>query len=367
MGQTEPDPARCSPAVNTSFAHELACPSCGTDVRPADEALVCDACMTWYPVIAGIPILLDFRLPLHEAGDAPQGYGPPRGEPRPGELSAQETFSEEWGAVTDSELSFTYSVDELVELNRRVWLKGIDSGVRRVLDVGCGLGRETLALRSATGAEEVVGVDLNLALLNSPEARHAPPGTHFAVASVFALPFRPGSFDLVHSQGVLHHTYSTERAFRAVAPLVSDGGHLFVWLYGLEDRLATKGRRRVAMNGALALERVFRPLVSRSPKPMRDAFFAGATRAAHPLLKPRMRHADRWEPENTDTFLRDLLSPRFAHRHGWNEVIEWFEREGFEVVDVQSPLAYRRLFGQPLWGVGLTGRRTRPSAAVRGS
>jgi SAM-dependent methyltransferase/uncharacterized protein YbaR (Trm112 family) len=354
--------------VNDDLAQDLVCPSCRADLRAADGALACDACKTWYPVVSGIPVLLDFPLALPEArGAPPPGYSPPRGEPRPGELSVQETFSEEWGAVTASELSFTYSVDELVELNRHVWLKGIDPAARRVLDVGCGLGRETLALRSATGAAEVIGVDLNLALLNSPEACRPPPGARFAVASVFALPFRPGSFDLVYSQGVLHHTYSTERAFAAVAPLVSEGGHLFVWLYGLEDRRASQGRRRVSMNGAIALERVLRPLVSRAPKPIRDAFFAAATRAAHPVLKPRMRHADRWEPENTDNFLRDLLSPRFAHRHGWNEVIEWFERQGFEIVDVQSPLAYRRLFGQPLWGIGLTGRRTRPPAAVHGS
>jgi SAM-dependent methyltransferase/uncharacterized protein YbaR (Trm112 family) len=351
--------------VDAAFARELVCPSCGADLRPDDETLLCDGCMTWYPIVSGIPILLDFRIPLHDAlAGPPSGYEPPRGKPRPGELSVQETFGEEWGAVTESELSFTYSADDLVELIRRVWLKGIDQGAGRVLGVGCGLGRETLALRTAIDADHVVGVDLNLALLNSPEARSAPQGTHFVVASVFALPFRPGSFDLVYSQGVLHHTYSTERAFEAAASFVAQGGHLFVWLYGLEDRLAAEGRRRVSMNGALALERVFRPLVSRSPKPVRDTFFAAATRAAHPLLKPRMRHADRWEPANTDNFLRDLLSPRYAHRHGWNEVIEWFEREGLEMVGVHSPFAYRKLFGQPLTGVGLTGRRVGPIAAT---
>jgi hypothetical protein len=71
-----------------------------------------------------------------------------------------------------------------------------------------------------------------------------------------------------------------------------------------------------------------------------------------------MRHASQWCREDTETFLRDWLSPPYAHRHRWNEVIGWFEELGFEIVDVQSPLAYAGLFGAPLWGVGLTGRRT---------
>jgi len=37
--------------------------------------------------------------------------------------------------------------------------------------------------------------------------------------------------------------------------------------------------------------------------------------------------------------------------------MEWFEDAGFEIVGMQSPAAYRDLFGAPLWGVGLTGRR----------
>jgi SAM-dependent methyltransferase len=199
---------------------------------------------------------------------------------------------------------------------------------------------------------------VNLALLSSGIAGSAPAGVHFVVASLFALPFERASFDLVYSQGVLHHTFSTREAFAAVAPLAREGGRLFVWLYGVEDRLVARGRRGAGMRVGVTAERALRPVLSRAPARVRAAFFRGASAVAHPVLRPRMRHADVWSRADTDTFLRDWLSPPFAHRHGWNEVIGWFEEHGFDVVSVQSPTRYRELFGEPLWGVGLTGRRT---------
>ena len=48
-------------------------------------------------------------------------------------------------------------------------------------------------------------------------------GTHFVQADVLELPFRPESFDAVFSEGVLHHTPSTERALKALVPLLAPG------------------------------------------------------------------------------------------------------------------------------------------------
>jgi len=64
-----------------------------------------------------------------------------------------------------------------------------------------------------------------------------------------------------------------------------------------------------------------------------------------------------WKLENTEHSLRDWLSPRYARRHGFNEVMEWFDETGFRVIDQQRPGEYRRLFDKPLFGVGMTGER----------
>jgi hypothetical protein len=69
----------------------------------------------------------------------------------------------------------------------------------------------------------------------------------------------------------------------------------------------------------------------------------------------RVRHKQKWDLKATEHGLRDWLSPRYAYRTHYNEVIEWFENMGFQIVDVLSIANYRRLFQKQLSGVGLTG------------
>ena len=58
--------------------------------------------------------------------------------------------------------------------------------------------------------------------------------------------------------------------------------------------------------------------------------------------------------------IRDWLTPRYAHKHTFNEVIEWFEELGFSY-EIHSPSKYRELFGKPLWGIGILGKNMKPN------
>ena len=55
----------------------------------------------------------------------------------------------------------------------------------------------------------------------------------------------PESFDLVISNGVLHHTAEPFRAFQTISGLVKPGGYILVGLYHRWGRLVTDFRRRV--------------------------------------------------------------------------------------------------------------------------
>lgn len=114
------------------------------------------------------------------------------------------------------------------------WYRG-----RRVLDAGCGHGRYLSAF-AALGAA-VVGLDIG----RGPEQAGAPldvdePGgrrIQVVQGSVLAPPFADASFDLVFSDGVIHHTPDARAAYLALARLVKPGGALYVWVYPREGRL----------------------------------------------------------------------------------------------------------------------------------
>ena len=83
--------------------------------------------------------------------------------------------------------------------------------------------------------------------------------------------------------------------------------------------------------------------------------------AIHPVIARRGRNRGRWAYANTVHGIRDAFTPRYAHQHGFNEVIEWFEDAGYQP-RLQSPSAYRKLFGSRLLGVGVMGRRRAPAS-----
>jgi hypothetical protein len=102
------------------------------------------------------------------------------GEPRPGEEAIQETITTQWETVQEDELSFSYTMDARVALNRRVWLQWIadlpegESARARSLDVGCGVGTETMAPREATGVGEAWGVTSSPCSVAAPSTAAAP-------------------------------------------------------------------------------------------------------------------------------------------------------------------------------------------------
>jgi SAM-dependent methyltransferase len=102
---------------------------------------------------------------------------------------------------------------------------------KTVLDAGCGEGRFTY-LASALGARHVVAVDASReALARASAATAGADNCSFVRASIMALPFRR-AFDYVFSLGVLHHTASTEAAFRAVIRPLKIGGYVTIFVYG---------------------------------------------------------------------------------------------------------------------------------------
>jgi SAM-dependent methyltransferase len=101
----------------------------------------------------------------------------------------------------------------------------------RVLEIGCGLGTD--GARFARAGAVYTGVDLTEAAVGLARRRFELEGLagEFRVADAERLEFADGSFDLVYSHGVLHHTPDAEAAVAEVHRVLAPGGRAVVMLY----------------------------------------------------------------------------------------------------------------------------------------
>ncbi|MGH9842993.1 MAG: class I SAM-dependent methyltransferase [Blastocatellia bacterium] len=106
---------------------------------------------------------------------------------------------------------------------------------QRVLDAGCGGGRYTVAWR-LLGAKEAVGLDispLNVETARQRVGQAAIGDVAFEQGNVLALPFPDNSFDVVFSNGVLHHTVDWRAGVAECLRVLRPGG--LGWLYLIEN------------------------------------------------------------------------------------------------------------------------------------
>ena len=100
---------------------------------------------------------------------------------------------------------------------------GLEGPLARALDVGCGTGLSTAALRGL--AAGVVGVDASAAMV-----AHAPrrAGVTYVVADAERLPFGEGVFDLMTVSQVLHWL-DRDKFFEGARRVLRAGGRLVVY------------------------------------------------------------------------------------------------------------------------------------------
>ncbi len=216
---------------------------------------------------------------------------------------------------------------------------------RLLLDAGVGAGR--FAERAAAKGAEVFGVDLTTAVDAAFRNIGRREKIHLVQADILALPFRPETFDLAYSIGVLHHTPSPPAAFARVAEMVKPGGRLAVYLYARygPSHRASDFLRIVTTRLPLSVMRV----LSAAAVPLYHLYRVPVVGAALRLALPISMEPD-WRWRWLDTF--DWYTPTYQRKYLYPEIYRWFRDNGFEDVEIfDGPIrmsARRTLVMEPM-------------------
>jgi len=314
-----------------SLLNLLGCPTCRStlDLDSDDRgwiesgSLKCNSCRRVYPIRAGIPRFVN-------SDDYLSNFG------MEWTVHARTAFDSHIGEPA-SEYMFKTRVGFQPEQLRGSIL----------LDAGCGSGRliEIARMYGAT----VVGLDYTIAIETAAKNLWPDANVHLVQGDILAPPFREEVFDLVFSNGVVHHTPSPPSAFSKLSRLVKRGGEISVWVYPDEGILGRIPNRAAALYRLLAKRLPLQALYKICselqgnivlPQVLYEDFFSTeksfkkghkSPRQAIYVLFPFWSMAPYKEWRIMDTF--DFLSAKHKFAYSYDQVRSWFRKNGMVQVD----------------------------------
>jgi SAM-dependent methyltransferase len=290
------------------FEDLFRCPACGGELKAGPQELSCksaaqNGCPT-YPVENGIP-----RLFVENEWDAAK-------------TDVTEEVKEFYEKTPFPNYDDTDSISALIQKSRKgLFARLLDEQIPlgiKVLEAGCGTGQLTNFL--GITKRDVFGTDMclhSLALAENFRRKSGLANVGFYQMNLFRPCFRDETFDLVVTNGVLHHTSDPYAGFRSLAPLVKTGGYIIVGLYNKYGRLMTDLRRHIfALTGRKFL-----------------------------LVDPYLRERGKMDAK-TEAWLADQYQHPHESKHTMGEVLKWFDETGFDFVNSIPKSTFMGGFGE---------------------
>ena len=333
--------------MKLKLARILACPNCQSDLNLFvftecdnnhihDGYLHCRKCDKGYLIAGGIPRMLPERLYRNDTfrnnhqreinrihlGKTTTTQSAPSDTLMAHKANTLESFGWEWQNFNrfgwdQKTKDNLWSVDQERERFFSNTLFQPDELTNKLmLDAGCGNGRY-MAQCVQHGAE-VVGVDLSSAVEVAQQNLRDHPLAHFIQGDLLNLPFRPQTFDLVFSIGVLMHTGAPQQALRALLNLAKKGGSVGISVYQKQNPLHEFNDKWI------------RAFTTRFPRHFLKEACHVMAQFARSAWKIRMlgliNAFFRLEPYELCVY--DWYSAPVATHHTLNEVRNWFQNAG---------------------------------------
>ena len=135
---------------------------------------------------------------------------------------------------------------------RNIFVKKLDDEIpmrSNILEASCGTGQMSIVL--SRYARQIYGIDLSKGSLieakqfiNSNDIK----SVHLFRMNIFKLFFEENTFDVIISNGVLHHTYNPKLAFSKLVRVLKPRGIIVIGLYHRYGRIIQKIRQSLIKN-----------------------------------------------------------------------------------------------------------------------
>jgi SAM-dependent methyltransferase/uncharacterized protein YbaR (Trm112 family) len=356
----------------------LACPSCGNDLQveifggsdtEISEGVLWCQCERWYPIIDGIPRILwgeqrgdyaDF-LSRHKQLDKKCSSTTDSQQSTTGK-QVRETFTTIWDKFPDfgikdegKQVFYDNWMAQKLGLGSISELYSFISSKKNILEVGIGSGQKLKMMAEHTRGK-VVGIDLTSSVEHVFKNTRDMPNVAVIQADLFALPFERGNFDFIISDGVLHHTPDTKRAFLAIIPFLARGGEIAIRVYKrggpirefCDDFIrshTTKISQTECWDFCAEISRLGEALAkTRCEIEIPDDIeLLGFKKGRYDLQRFvyynmfKCFYNERFTPEENVLVNFDWYSPVDAHRHTEDEIRQWFVEAGLSDIQLFHP------------------------------
>ena len=215
--------------------------------------------------------------------------------------------------------------------------KKLDSEVpynAKVLELGCGTGQLSLYMsrynRIIHGTDISVG---SLMLAENFRKKHTLHNVFFSRQNVFNMNFKERYFDVIISNGVLHHTKSAKLGFEHLIPLLKPNGYIIIGLYHSYGRLLTKLKQKISPyvgENMLYFDKTLRQMKSAEKKlAWQQDQFSNPHETSHTL-----KEILRWFNESKIDFINSIP---FSYKHT-NKIFEKQKRPSSGNLMLSEPL-----------------------------
>jgi SAM-dependent methyltransferase len=233
------------------------------------------------------------------------------------------SFSGEWEFFTEEKMEKTWaqSLDDRYErflFENRITENELSN--KLILDAGCGNGTHTENL-SNKGAT-MVGVDFSSSVFHAEKNRKSK-NVLFIKGDLQNPPFKENFFDLIISNGVIHHTKNTYHTFKQLVPLVKQGGSLYLWLYNRQGGVLWRAKRRF-----FDISRFFICRMPLSIQKKMVGLYTILLYSMYKILNKKMKVDKKLDLELDYKSLKlamwDSITPRWRHYHEPLELWHWY-------------------------------------------